>query len=45
MATMELSLKAKNILGEINDKTTKVGDLRTIAKEIKKDNALALELW
>ena len=35
---------AKNILNQINSKT-KLGDLRTLAKEIKKDHELAMELW
>lgn len=42
---MELSLRAKEILNQISDKTTKLGDLRTIAKDIKKDHELAMELW
>lgn len=37
-------LKAEDILAQINSKT-KLGDLRKIAKEIKKDHELALELW
>ena len=41
---MKLSSKAENILGQINSKT-KLGDLRKIAKEIKKDHELAMELW
>jgi 3-methyladenine DNA glycosylase AlkD len=41
---MKLSSKAEYILGKINSKT-KLGDLRKIAKEIKKDHALASELW
>lgn len=41
---MKLSSKAVNILGLINSKT-KLGDLRKIAKEIKKDHVLAMELW
>lgn len=41
---MKLSPKAKNILSQINNKT-KLGDLRKIAKEIKKDHELAMELW
>lgn len=41
---MELSSQAKNILAQINAKT-KLGDLRKIAGEIKKDHELALELW
>ncbi|HOZ96413.1 MAG TPA: DNA alkylation repair protein [Niabella sp.] len=36
---------AKNILTQIADKNTKFGDLRNIAKEIKKDHQLAIELW
>src|SRR3989337_4551554 len=41
---MTLSSKAENILGQINSKT-KLGDLRKIGKEIKKDHDLAMELW
>ncbi|WP_077618384.1 DNA alkylation repair protein [Bacillus sinesaloumensis] len=36
--------KAENILSQIESKT-KLGDLRKIAKEIKKDHELAMELW
>lgn len=42
---MELSAKAKNILSQISSNNTKLGDLRTIAKQIKKDHSLAMELW
>lgn len=41
---MKLSSKTENILGQINSKT-KLGDLRKIAKDIKKDHELAMELW
>lgn len=41
---MKLSSKVENILGHINAKT-KLGDLRKIAKDIKKDHDLAMELW
>ncbi|MHA4741335.1 DNA alkylation repair protein [Dyadobacter sp. MSC1_007] len=41
---MKFSSKAENILGQINAKT-KLGDLREIAKDIKKDHELAMELW
>ncbi|TJZ63386.1 DNA alkylation repair protein [Sphingobacterium olei] len=41
---MIFSSKAENILGQISTKT-KLGDLRKIAKDIKKDHELALELW
>lgn len=41
---MKLSSKTENILGQINTKT-KLGDLRKIAKDIKKDHELAMELW
>ncbi|MCF2498941.1 DNA alkylation repair protein [Dyadobacter chenhuakuii] len=41
---MKLSSKADNILEQINSKT-RLGDLRKIAKDIKKDHELALELW
>ena len=42
---MTLSEKAQNIYAQINQEGTKLGDLRKIAKEIKKDHALAKELW
>lgn len=38
------SSKAENILSQIDSKT-KLGDLRKIAKDIKKDHELAMELW
>lgn len=36
--------KTKNTLNQIDEKT-KMGDLRKLAKEIKKDHELAMELW
>ena len=42
---MKVSTKAQNILHQIRSKATKLGDLRIIAKEIKKDHELAMELW
>lgn len=45
MADMKLSSKAEKIYSQISSPTTKLGDLRVIAKEIKKDHELALELW
>lgn len=41
---MKRSSQAENILTQINTKT-KLGDLRKIAKDIKKDHELAMELW
>lgn len=41
---MKLSPKAERVFGQINA-TTKLGDLRKIANEIKKDHELAVELW
>ena len=41
---MQLSSKADNILNKINDKT-KLGDLRNMARAVKKDHDLAMELW
>ncbi|WP_421938274.1 DNA alkylation repair protein [Pedobacter sp.] len=41
---MILNPKAEEILSQINT-TTKLGDLRKIAKEIGKDHDLALALW
>ena len=42
---MKPTNKAENILTQITEKNTKLGDLRNIAKEIKKDHQLAIELW
>jgi len=42
---MNLTTKAQKIHSRISTKGTKLGDLRKIAKEIKRDHALALELW
>jgi 3-methyladenine DNA glycosylase AlkD len=42
---MKLSTKAENLLTQIASKNTKLGDLRNIAKDIKNDNQLAMELW
>ena len=42
---MKLSSKFKDFYALINQETTKLGDLRKIAKEIKKDHDLAMELW
>lgn len=41
---MQLSSKAKKIVNQITS-NAKLGDLRKIAKDIKKDHELALELW
>jgi len=41
---MKLSSKAVNILCQINNQT-KLGDLRKIGKDVKKDHELAIELW
>lgn len=41
---IKLSIKATDILNRLNAQT-KMGDLSKIAKEIKKDHALAMELW
>lgn len=42
--TMKLSTKAQAVFSQINP-TTKLGDLRMLAKDIKKDHDLAMELW
>ena len=42
---MKLSSKTQNIYSQIDHKTTKLGDLRRIAKDIKKDHQSAMELW
>lgn len=42
---MKLSPKAEKIYAKISSTTTKLGGLRIIAKDIKKDHELAMELW
>ena len=42
---MELSSKAKIVYHQIDKQTTKLGDLRKMAKELKVDHDLAMELW
>lgn len=42
---MKLSTKAENILTQISDKHTKLGDIRKLANDIKKDHELAMQLW
>lgn len=42
---MNLSPKAQTIFSQISSPNTKLGDLRIIAKDIKKDHGLAMELW
>lgn len=42
---MKLSPTAKDIHTQVNQESTKLGDLRKIAKEIKKDHDLAMQLW
>jgi 3-methyladenine DNA glycosylase AlkD len=41
---MDLSAKANKFYSRINA-TTKLGDIRMMAKDIKKDHGLAMELW
>lgn len=42
---MNLSVRAQEIHSQVNSEKTKLGDLRKLAKEIKKDHELAMELW
>ena len=42
---MVLSAKAKQIVSEFNSEATKLGDVKKIGKELKKDHDLAMELW
>lgn len=42
---MTLSPNAQNIYSQISKDTPKMGDLKKIGKEIKKDHDLAIELW
>ncbi|MBL8799276.1 MAG: DNA alkylation repair protein [Planctomycetia bacterium] len=42
---MALSASARKLVAEITQGNPKLGDLKARGKEIKKDHALALELW
>ena len=42
---MKITQIAQDIYDRVTDKGIKLGDLRNIAKEIKKDHNLAMELW
>lgn len=42
---MTLSSKAQEIHAQLSKNDIKLGDLRKLAKEIKKDHELAMELW
>lgn len=42
---MALSTRAKKLVAEITNGSVKLGDLKAHAKAIKKDHALAMELW
>lgn len=42
---MALSARAKKLVAEITIGNVMLGDLKTRGKEIKKDHALAMELW
>lgn len=45
LTSMKPSSKTENILAQISGQNIKLGDLRKIATDIKKDHELALELW
>lgn len=42
---MKLSSKTQAVYNQINQKSTKMGDLRKIAKDINQDHEMAMELW
>lgn len=42
---MTLSARAKKLIAQTTKEDNKLGDLRALGKEIKKDHELALELW
>lgn len=42
---MQLSRQTEKIYAQINGESTKLGDLRVIAKEVKKNHEMAMELW
>lgn len=41
---MELSTKTQEVLDRVNE-SDKMGDLKKIAREVKKDHEIAMELW
>lgn len=42
---MGSSQRAEAIIAQLSEPKTKLGDIRNLAKQIKKDHPLALELW
>ena len=42
---MTLSTKAKKVVDQITSDTTKLGDIKKLAKDIKTDHELAQALW
>jgi 3-methyladenine DNA glycosylase AlkD len=40
-----MSAKAKKVVSEFTGKSVKMGDIKKLAKKIKKDHELAMELW
>ncbi|NNC83717.1 MAG: hypothetical protein HKN79_09070 [Flavobacteriales bacterium] len=42
---MNTTFEAKDILNQFHSDSTKLGDLKKMAREIKKDHDLAMELW
>lgn len=42
---MALDISTEDLLSQLNADTIKLGEIKKIAKEIKKDHDLALELW
>ncbi|RYG25746.1 MAG: DNA alkylation repair protein, partial [Chitinophagaceae bacterium] len=42
---MTLTATAEDILTQLRSNNTKLGDVRKIANEIKKDHDLAMQLW
>ncbi len=42
---MALSPRARQVLDQVAADGTKLGDIKRVAKDVKKDHALAMELW
>ena len=42
---MTLSTKAKKVVDQITSDTTKLGDIKKLARDIKTDHELAQALW
>ena len=42
---MALDMSTENLFSRLNTDTIKLGEIKKLAKEIKRDHDLAMELW